>query len=172
MDLKYKELGTIKDRSGRYRTGVSYTCPICLKEIIIRKESAFLNKSGCCKNCKNYLRKGTSSPQWKGYGNMPYSCYGRVIRGAKSRQIPVEISIEDLDTQWVKQDGKCYFTGMPLALDALARKDKSTASLDRLDSALAYTKDNIVWVHKTINKMKQDLTPDIFIEFCKLVAAY
>ena len=47
-----------------------------------------------------------------------------------------------------------------------------TASLDRKDSSLGYTLDNIQWVHRTVNKIKLDLQQDEFVEWCKRVAAH
>ena len=47
-----------------------------------------------------------------------------------------------------------------------------TASLDRIDSTKGYTKNNIQWVHKTINKMKNVLHDEEFIQWCNLIANY
>ena len=45
-----------------------------------------------------------------------------------------------------------------------------TASLDRKNSSLDYTKDNIQWVHKDVNYMKMSLSEKYFIKLCKLIA--
>ena len=47
---------------------------------------------------------------------------------------------------------------------------RKTASLDRIDSNKGYTKDNVQFVHKDINWMKQDFEQNKFIEYCKKVA--
>ena len=44
-----------------------------------------------------------------------------------------------------------------------------TASLDRIDSKLGYTSNNIQWVHKDLNYMKSDLDQSVFIEWCRKV---
>ena len=45
----------------------------------------------------------------------------------------------------------------------------TTASLDRIDSSKGYTKSNIQWVHKDINKMKSDFSMLRFLELCYAV---
>ena len=45
-----------------------------------------------------------------------------------------------------------------------------TASLDRIDSSRGYVIDNIQWVHKDINWLKNDWSQKEFIELCSRVA--
>jgi hypothetical protein len=49
---------------------------------------------------------------------------------------------------------------------------ETTASLDRINSKKGYTKDNVQWVHKWINFMKQDLDEEEFITFCEAIVNY
>ena len=60
--------------------------------------------------------------------------------------------------------------GCETAVVKIGDKSKTTASLDRIDSSKGYTTDNIQWVHKDINIMKNDYGNDYFIEICKKVA--
>lgn len=46
---------------------------------------------------------------------------------------------------------------------------KGTASPDRIDSSLGYTKDNVQWVHKDVNTIKWDLSHDRFVKLCKTI---
>jgi hypothetical protein len=57
---------------------------------------------------------------------------------------------------------------------ASKRKESATttASLDRIDSDKGYAEDNVQWVHKKINSMKQTMRDELFIEMCKRVAAH
>lgn len=41
--------------------------------------------------------------------------------------------------------------------------------MDRIDSNVGYTKENVQWVHKRINIMKQNLQEDEFLYLCKLI---
>lgn len=45
-----------------------------------------------------------------------------------------------------------------------------TASLDRINSNAAYVTGNVQWVHKHINKMKNDLPEDVFVSMCAAVS--
>jgi hypothetical protein len=51
-------------------------------------------------------------------------------------------------------------------------KENKTASLDRINSDLGYVYGNIQWIHKDINKMKNDYEQNYFILLCKKVADY
>lgn len=76
--------------------------------------------------------------------------------------------MEDLWNLFEKQERKCAMTGLGLTLRGYG-KPPGTASVDRIDSSKGYTKDNIQWVHKDVNKMKMDFTKEYFIEVCRLI---
>lgn len=48
-------------------------------------------------------------------------------------------------------------------------KKNRTASLDRIDSSKGYLENNVQWVHKDINWMKQDYSHEEFLQYCKLI---
>ena len=52
------------------------------------------------------------------------------------------------------------------------KRNKHTASLDRIDSTKAYTKKNVPWVHKDINKMKHNLKLVTFLQYCKNITKH
>jgi hypothetical protein len=83
------------------------------------------------------------------------------------------ITIEFLWELIQKQDFKCAISGLPIQLTQSRRTGENmTASIDRRDSTKGYTPDNVQWVHKTINIMKNTLSEQEFIEFCKAVAKH
>lgn len=95
--------------------------------------------------------------------------------GAKTRGIEFDLKLEDLDHQYEKQDGKCYYTGVKLILPKNSidcQRDYSSfnVSIDRLDSSGSYNAVNIVLVLKDINYMKCDLSHAEFINFCKMIS--
>jgi len=74
-----------------------------------------------------------------------------------------------------KQKGLCALSGFPIVFANTIKGDmygETTASLDRIDSLKGYTKDNVQWVHKWINFMKQDFKQEDFINFCVAVAKH
>ena len=63
----------------------------------------------------------------------------------------------------------CYYTGIILTLEP---KQPNTISLDRIDSSLGYTKDNVMFCLVEINLMKRDYSKERFTELCKMVSAH
>lgn len=91
---------------------------------------------------------------WGGYEEISGALYARYKAGARERNLPFEISKEDMWNQFAKQERKCALTGILLNF---GEGTNVIASLDRIDSFKGYTKDNIQWVHKWINVFKSNL---------------
>lgn len=104
------------------------------------------------------------------YGDIPYSWFNRLGRAAKNRKLSFEITIEDVWNIYIKQNKKCAFTGDDVIFDSV--RGRQTASIDRIDSGLGYTKDNIQIIRKECNIMKQNYTDEFFISICKKVANF
>lgn len=118
-------------------------------------------------------RRGTNSPLCKGVGDIPKSVFNKCKVNASDRNIDFNLTIEDLDNQYRKQNGKCSISGLNIGFHNDKKKSKilSTASLDRIDSDKPYSKDNIQWVHKRIQQMKWTSSQAEFIDWCKIIAA-
>jgi len=69
-----------------------------------------------------------------------------------------------------KQNKKCALSGMPLEFPKDRNPHGGTASLDRINSDGDYTLDNVQWVHKDINRLKNVFEQQYFIELCHKVA--
>lgn len=130
--------------------------------------SAELNKTKNCKECFSPL--GNNHPAYKGTKNVSKTYYSQVLLGAKIRNLEFTISIEDMDFQFTLQNGLCNLSKLPILIGN--EKIEGTASLDRIDSSKGYTKDNIQWLHKDINRMKTDFNQDYFYELCKLITEH
>lgn len=130
-----------------------------------RKDHVLKGRTTQCKSCsaktttKNTFQTNSFfNKTHKGIGILSKTKFGTYKFGAKRRNIEFNISIEDANAVWA---GKCALSGVVL--------DKSTLSLDRIDSAKGYSIGNIQWVHKDINYMKQELSDEVFINWCSLV---
>jgi len=105
---------------------------------------------------------GEDNPFWTGYGLISGKRFYRIKKGAEQRNIPFELDIQTLNER-LKQNGfTCSLSGVEL--------NKETWSLDRIDSQKGYTLDNIQYVHKDINRMKNKYSENYFIEMCKKVS--
>lgn len=92
--------------------------------------------------------------------------FSQLLGTAKARNIDVLVTKKDLWDKFEKQEHKCALSGMILILS----DDKNnTASLDRIDSSKCYSVDNIQWVHKDINIMKNHFTEKYFIDMCSKI---
>ena len=116
---------------------------------------------------------------WKGYGDLSGDHWSRIQNGALKRNLELSITIEDAWNLYLHQNGKCALSGVDIILRGqeigLSSKQvhkRTTASLDRIDSNIGYTIDNIQWIHKDLNQMKSDRTIDTFYEWIKLIYEY
>lgn len=112
----------------------------------------------------------SKNPRWTGIEDISGAFFYQIRRGAEVRNLTFEISLEDVWKLYLDQDKKCALSKTPISFNCRDRKRDGTASLDRIDSSKGYVVDNIQWVHKNVNKMKQNLDESIFIEYCKLIA--
>lgn len=125
---------------------------------------------GGCKKCYGSRVRGKNSCHWKGGEFVPGYFIAKVQTklSRRSKLIDYTLTLDYLDALWKKQEGRCAYTKLDLSFGN--NVDECTASLDRIDSSGDYIEGNVQFVHKTINKMKWDLTDMEFKNFCVLVA--
>jgi len=128
-----------------------------------------------------YLTRGTTKScgcakkkaNWAGYEEIPKSIFTKYKNwSAKSRGIEFDLTIEQMWDIYIKQDKKCFYTGIPVTFGTSKNDSSATASLDRIDSKKGYFIDNVVWCHKHINNMKMNFDKDYFIKLCKQVTEW
>lgn len=138
----------------------------CGKEKIV---STKLLKNGESNSCGcNWRVQNKKHASWKGYEEIPKDFFSNIRRGANLRGIEFNIQIEDLWELLLKQNRKCALSGLEIKFSKI-RKDRKnkTISLDRIDNSKGYVKNNIQFVHKHINIMKNKFEESYFIELCK-----
>ncbi len=145
-----------------------WTCRcICGKEITVNTfhiRHGSIVSCGCAKE-----RRFSENKHWKGHEEISGSFWGKIKSSAHSRGRPIDfqISIEYAWSLFIKQDRKCAISGVSLSMHA--DPSKRTASLDRINSRLGYTEDNVQWVHKRINIMKGNLDESDFMNWVRTV---
>ena len=160
---------------------------LVIKKVINNKNTASVWECKCdCGNTTivlgHSLRKGLTTScgcvriekQLRYHNDLSYSMWNRIITGALSRGLSFDITIEDAWKQYIKQDKKCALSGLEINLVKNLTKDRklNTASLDRIDSSKGYTKDNIQWLHKDINILKNNYTEKEFLFYCRKIVEY
>lgn len=89
---------------------------------------------------------------------------------SKKRNIYFNLNKKYLWDLFINQDKKCALSGLDIIFDT--NLISTTASLDRIDSNKGYIKDNVQWVYKDINLMKNNIKNERFIELCKFVSVF
>lgn len=92
--------------------------------------------------------------------------YNRLKASAKKRNIPFELTITDLHN--IGWPISCPVLGIPLKFNRGQAQDDSY-SIDRIDSTLGYTIDNITVISLRANKLKNNATLE---EMTKLQSFY
>lgn len=173
-DLKDRQFGklTVVELSSPNKTGNDryWICKCeCGRTNRVRHSHLVLSKITSC-GC-NQFKCGPNHPSWRGCGEIHGDFWGTIKHGAKSRNFPLEVSIEDIWELFLKQNRKCALSGIDLFFSTKGGKSRKdgNASLDRINSKLGYIHGNVQWVDKYINIMKQNLDDSEFIKYCKLV---
>lgn len=163
-----------ESRGGRRRFWV---CECECGKMVEREEYTILRgltESCGCKHPRNL--KGKETTRYKGYEELNGQYIGELKTKAKERNLNWSelLTPEYLWNLFVEQNKKCRLTKMDLVFQSDRDKSKGlkqTASLDRIDSLKGYEIGNLQWIHKDVNKMKNNLPQDRFIEICKMIAA-
>lgn len=137
-----------------------------------------------CKKCvveytKNRLRKNPEINSAKIKYNLLYqqkNPFAYRMRAAQRRANAVGM-VFDIDEEFLrelfdKQDGKCYYSGIPFQMDADTKARRYGLSIDRVDSSKGYTKDNVVLATSIINSMKNDLSVTEFMTVVQRLVDY
>lgn len=121
------------------------------------------------------LECGGKKQQKNAAGDIPTTLWDRIKDNAQRRGHEVLVSAEDAWNKYVEQDGKCALSGAPIGFRDGRSKNGiviHTASLDRINSHVGYIVNNIQWVHKTVNLMKNDLDETEFFAFCLVIVEH
>lgn len=113
----------------------------------------------------------------KTIGDLSGKYWSSLVKSAKKRNLELKLTMQEAWDLFLKQKGRCFYTGIKINhikyLKRVNKKDVyslGTASIDRKNSSLGYTKDNVQWVHKDVNLMKMHLKEKYFIKLCKLIS--
>lgn len=89
--------------------------------------------------------------------------YSNIKKDATRRKLTFLVSKEDLELLLKKQENKCKLSGLHISME------DGSASLDRICNERDYTLDNVQWVHRKVNYMKNTLNQAEFISLCSFI---
>ena len=122
------------------------------------------------KECKQCSSNNINKNGVKIYKGIRVSWFNKFKTNAELRGLDWDITIDDLVNLYKKQKGKCALTGWYIYFPENGHPQKTNASIDRIDSSLGYTLENIQLVEKKVNMMKQQYSQEEFISVCVAVA--
>lgn len=133
-----------------------------------------------CPVCYDSNNLGFKHKDFVGCGELSGRYFHNIENHANVKKPPLEFSItkEQVWELFLKQNRKCAISNCDIEFGVCLGRRKSpkyrqqTASLDRIDSSKGYVIDNVQWVHKIVNIMKQDLSDEKFISWCKRISDF
>lgn len=155
----------IRQKNAALREQGKRFCPTCEKVLLLEEF-----KTRICQRC---VRK-TENARYRMNRNNPTieTVAKQKLKSSKDRAnkkgILFNLSLDDVLEIYTQQRGLCYYSGEPLSLEP----GKYMLSIDRIDSAKGYSKENCALCLFKINIMKSDLDIPSFIELCKKVAEH
>lgn len=167
-DLAGKKIGNweVTNRKGYRDTakGLHWLCmcSLCRQKYWVAARSLYTKTSRNCLACARKLR-------YKGYKSITGTQWETIKTTAQLTKREFKITINYIYRLFIKQNGRCALSGIPLKF---GYKRDVTASLDRIDNSKGYIKGNIQWVHKDINRMKWAHDQDYFIWLCKQITKH
>lgn len=151
-----------------YRVRCSCSCG----GFIIMTPSYFIKgktySCGCTLKLAFAKYSGKNSPRYKGKDELSGIYWSRILRRCTICGIEYKLDIDYALDLFYKQNKKCALSG----IDIFFAKKGQTASLDRIDSSKGYIEGNVQWVHKDINRMKQEFTEEYFIDLCTKISKF
>lgn len=118
-----------------------------------------------CKSCHRSQKK-EAYHTWPGFIMRRIQLYR--FR-AKQLQVPFDLTIDFLKELWSLQSGCCAISGIPFEPGGFGKRHPFSPSLDRKDSDLGYTKENVQWVANIVNYGKNEWGEDAFLKMCSAV---
>lgn len=118
------------------------------------------------------IHVGKNSSRYLGHNDIGGSYWSQVEAGAKRRNIEFSVTKEQAWEIFESQGRKCALSGLDIKLSSSAtyKSKNQTASLDRIDNSKGYILENLQWLHKDVNIMKNVHEESYFVSLCKLIA--
>lgn len=169
LDLTDKTFGKWKvlkfNGTTSYSGDYTWLCKCdCGRRSVVKASYLRTGRSKQCLYCAKHHKDIYNSNE------LPLVIWNRIKWNAKKRKIQIDTNKDEAYQIFLKQNKKCKLTGLNIRLPLYGSDKQWTASLDRIDGKGGYTKDNIQWIHKDVNRMKNVFDESYFISICKKVA--
>jgi transposase-like protein len=127
-----------------------------------------------CKDCTRKYGRERDAKMSQSLDGMLKLILKNTQYNAKVRNIEFDTNITKafLLELYDKQKGICNISGEYMTLRDNQLKNPTLISIDRINSDIGYTKENIQLVCWEINRMKMDKTEKEFIYWCNIITTY
>lgn len=90
----------------------------------------------------------------------------KLKNNSKQKNIPFDLDSDYLMQMWQNQDGKCYYSNLPMSSSMTTEgfQPWDSPSIDRKIPEAGYVKGNVVWTIFSVNSFKLSLTESQFRE--------
>ena len=149
-------------------------CHICNKFLPLshfqaNKNNASRNyKDRRCRDCKttqNKERRLKYSEDEK-FDKIIQTRFYAARQRALDKNLPFDLDVEFLKEMFDKQNKKCAISGIEMTFDLDKGRTFSNMSIDQINPAMGYTKDNVQFVCMAINQLKSDFTMELVLKIC------
>lgn len=175
MQEQYNELTVLGEVTDKRRRKYLLRCS-CGKEIVRRKDHVHNGRVRMCKSCASKETAKAYPPpiNRKGCGSLSGTHFNHIKHTAERRSLQFDLDAEYLNNLYKDQEEKCALTGVPIILSTNIRNNNVdwefiTASLDRIDNSKGYVKGNVWWVHKEVNRLKNNYSLNDLLYWSKLI---
>ena len=173
--MKFNKLTVLDIVVQNKRTYYQVQCD-CGRIDLKRKDLVEDGRTKMCKPCSAKLTASKYPPPVNRTGceGLSGTHYTALKAGAKRRNLEFNVTPEFLWQLYLQQHKLCALSGSEITLVPIIKDNNVdwavvTASLDRIDSNKGYTKDNVQWVHKRINFLKNDFTEEELLYWAKKI---
>jgi len=193
--MPLKELASILNRHGTYlcikakKLGIqSSKSKLTMEQLFLKKSNQrrcykckqimpFINEffyasKRCCRKCERKIAI-INFYNLKNNPTLPKVMMSRLYASksrARSKKIDFNLDISYLLVLWTKQEGKCFYSKLPMKIKIESRYENTEVlSIDRIDPDKGYIKGNIVLCCDAVNTMKNNMSLDKFKTFIKII---
>lgn len=149
-------------------------CSKC-KQILPYNNKNFNNDKRTCKKCEAdaALSRFYNLKENPTLLNLLKSRMAAAKSRSKKKNILFNLDIEYLLNVYHNQKGKCYYSGIDLKIKIEScNNNRNVISVDRINPELGYIKGNIVLCCDVFNTMKNNMNPNQFFEYIKILFDY
>lgn len=173
--MKHNQLTVLQEVTHNQRRMYEVRCD-CGRVEVKRKDHVLSGRAKSCKSCASKATASRHPPPvvQKGCGDLSGTHYNAIKNGAKRRGIQFSVTKEYLWNLYQEQNGMCALSGVEITLSRKLKRnnvdwDVVTASVDRINNTKGYVEGNLWWVHKDVNRLKNNYSVSELLAWCSLV---